>query len=562
MSAPRPAAHWSLSLGPGWGWSTHRVDTATVHVRGYIFDGGRTLTGEQAAKHAAPALFAARGDAELKSAFSRLAGHFALVVEAPDRLIATVDRTRSIPLLFGVHDDVVHLDDRGRRLRDRLNASHFDAPQALACAMSGYSVGAGTLYRDIRQLRAGEALVVEVGRHRTLRWFIYEAWRIQTIASPEKALSDLHRSMIERLAASADGRVIAVPLSAGLDSRFIAAGLKAVGYRHVRLFSYGRAGNHEALTAKAIAERLGYPWQFVPFTTASQRALFSDTAHEAGLWHEADTCGGVPFEQDWGAIARLRNEGYVPADAIIVNGQSGDFITGNHISPALATPVEESAEARRHRIILALTNKHYRLWRSLVTPDNDRIIAALLSREIDEACADLDTGAPHGVYEMLEYQDRQAKYVVAGQRTYDALGLDWRLPLWDDDYIAFWQRMPLEHKLRQNLYRRVLEADNWGGAWQNIPVNAKTITPRWIVPLRIMAKLASAPLGRARWHDIERRLFAWWMDPLRVSAAVPYLKVASDNRGARHAVAWLTERWLAGHDLSHAAILSMLGGPR
>jgi asparagine synthase (glutamine-hydrolysing) len=550
------SAMWKVTLGPGWGWSVHRLGAATVHLRGCIFDGARTLTGMQAAEHAVPRIIQADTDAALKQAFSRLAGHFALVIETPERLLATVDRTRSIPLMFGALDDVVMIDDRGPRLRDALGrgVADIDVDQALACAMSGYCVGAGTLYRGLQQLRAGEALCVDQGGQRRMRWFIYEAWRTQAIADPERRLSELHRHIMERLAASADGRTVAVPLSAGLDSRFIASGLKAVGYKNVQLFSYGRAGNHEAETAKAIADRLGYPWTFVPFTTAGQTAMFADPAHEAALWQHADTCGGAPFEQDWTAISALRAEGLIPADALVVNGQTGDFITGNHISPALAIPVAESAEARRSRVTSAIVAKHHRLWQHLATPENDARIKALLDAEIDDAGADLENGDAHGIYEMLEYQDRQAKYVISGQRTYDALGLDWRLPLWDDEYIEFWQHMPLEHKLRQSLYKKVLESDNWGGVWTNIPVNAKTITPSWIRPLRLAAKAVTAPLGRDAWHRLERRAFTWWMDPLRASTVVPYSQALRERRGARHAVSFIAERYLLKHGVTFEAM--------
>jgi asparagine synthase (glutamine-hydrolysing) len=153
---------------------------------------------------------------------------------------------------------------------------------------------------------------------------------------------------------------------------------------------------------------------------------------------------------------------------------------------------------------------------------------------------------------MIEYQDRQAKYVVSGQRTYDALGLDWRLPLWDDEYIQFWRRAEASLKRGQGLYRRVLEKDNWGGVWQNIPVNAKTIRPRWLIPLRLTAKALHAPMGRQAWHRFERRAFSWWMDPLRLSAVVPYRRALASRDDARHALAWITDRYLGQHGVTIA----------
>jgi asparagine synthase (glutamine-hydrolysing) len=283
--------------------------------------------------------------------------------------------------------------------------------------------------------------------------------------------------------------------------------------------------------------------------------MFADPEHQQRLWEDFDTCGGVPFEQDWIAIKALKSGGWISDDALIVNGQSGDFITGNHIPKTLFENVPNDEATRRQRIHESIFSKHYSLWSALLTPNNKERIAKLLADESDAGGASLlNPNAPHGVYEFLEYQDRQAKYVISGQRTYEALGYGWRLPLWDDEYVLFWRRVPVEYKARQSLYRKTLLADDWGGVWQDVPVNAKTIRPRWIVPLRIAAKLAFAPLGADRWHRAERRLLQWWMDPMRLSAVVPYSKAVRDNRGARHALAWLTDRYLMQHGVDINAL--------
>ncbi len=539
--------------GPGWGWTNFDGSAGRVSFKGYLTEGAQTFATQSAAERAGRAITGAKDDAALQQVLAELSGHFALIVQTPERTVAAVDRARSIPLLWGQSGGMVLIDDQGRRLRGRLElrASDLDPEQVLAVAMSGYSVGGRTMYRGLHELRAGEALVVERGSARTLRWFVYDAWRTEQMADPERRLSELHRFMIERLAKSADGRPICVPLSAGFDSRMVAAGLRAVGYRNVRLFAYGRPGNHEAETSKAIAERLGFPWTFVPFTGAKQRTMLADPEHERTIWQEADTCGGVPFEQDWIAIKTLKKNGWIPADAIMVNGQTGDFITGNHAPKEFLAELPASVETRRERVYAKVLSKHYSMWSALCRPQTNARIVKLLDDEVFAAGASFaEPNAPHGICEFLEYQGRQAKYVISGQRTYEALQLTWRLPLWDDEYIQFWRRAPLELKAGQNLYRRVLQADNWGDVWSNIPVNAKTIRPHWLVPLRLAAKVAFAPLGAERWHHAERRLFAWWMDSLRVSAVVPYSKAVADNRGARHGVAWLIERYLAQHEIN------------
>lgn len=543
---------FDIVVGPGRGWSEHRLAKGVMRFKGNVHLGMDTLEGAAAADHVAGLVSGARGEAALKAALATLHGHWAFAWSEPGRAIASVDRIRSTALLHGERDGRVMLDDRGRRLVERLGLGldSIDQLQKLSLAMAGYTIGDGTLYAPIRQLRPGEALIVDALGARVLRWFVYDAWQVEPKTDPEGEMDALLAMLVQRLAKAANGRRIAVPLSAGLDSRFVASGLKMAGYDNVQLFSYGRAGNHEARAAKAIAERLGYPWTFVPFTTASQRAMYADPAHRAH-WAEADTLTSVPFIQDWTAIRALQANRVIDADTIVVNGNSGDYISGAHAPAKLIDLAAPGAPAERERVAVgAVVGKHFRLWDALATPANDAVIAEALGRETRLAGCDFtEAQALHGIHEMLEYQDRQSKYVVSGQRTYEGLGLSWRLPLWDDEIVEFFRHAAPELKRGQALYRRSLERMNWGGVWRDIPVNAKTITPAWIRPIRFAAKLAFAPLGQRKWHRFERRAFVWWMDPLRTSVIVPYTTALMDRAGARHGGAWITDAYLAEHGI-------------
>ena len=54
----------------------------------------------------------------------------------------------------------------------------------------------------------------------------------------------------------ASNRQIAVPLSAGRDSRLVVSGLKHLGAENVTCYSYGPRGNFEGEIAKRICESL------------------------------------------------------------------------------------------------------------------------------------------------------------------------------------------------------------------------------------------------------------------------------------------------------------------
>jgi asparagine synthase (glutamine-hydrolysing) len=500
----------------------------------------------------------------LQKLLSGLGGHFAIVARGAGWTAGAVDRSRTIPLFIADGPTGWRLGfDAAALVREAgFGLADVDADGALSLAMAGYTTGGRTLYRDLTQLRAGECVFMRDGDEAAQRgrYHLWRPWRVDT-DSGERArrdLADLTIAVMARVLDDANGRQIAVPLSAGYDSRLIVSALKILGAHNVVTFAYGLPGNFEMRASREIAERLGFPWRFVPLGIAEQSRFFRGDLH-ADYLDYADTFASTPFEQDLLPVSALRKDGFIAADAVLVNGNSGDFISGNHIPPSLlsASPDLTSSQ-RRARICSALVDKHYSLWTLLNTPERNARIVQNLEAELADIGVDAgDAAADYGLYEYLEFVNRQTKYVVSGQRVYEFLGHDWSLPLWDDDYLGFWERMPLALKARQRLYREMLEAENWGGVWPDISINSRSMRPLWLIPLRAAGKLAAAPFGAKVWHAWDHRLFSYWYELLGNYAVVPYGRVVADRRGFRNAISWHTEAYLAAKGLGYDGLAKL-----
>lgn len=537
-----------------------------VLVRGVLFSGepglGAVLDalspGDPASAAAAPPDVGA-----LAQALAALDGHFALIARIGTRTLAVVDRVRSYPLIQGT--DGGHrwiLSDRGDRVETCLDLGPgaVDPDAALAVGLAGYTIGNSTLYGAVRQVGAGTASLWDGGRGpETVRYHRYAPWRVLDLGTDHAArdaAAAVTLTILRKAADSIGDRPVLVPLSAGRDSRLIASGLQAVGVKDIRCFAYGLPGNHEAETSRRIAERLGLSWTFVPFGNRMMRAV-QTSADYRGFIAASDSLTGIHFPQDLAALRALERQRLLPRDAVIINGQSGDFITGNHVPDSLITPDRPATPgARQDAVLDAVLTKHFRQWRLLATPAALQRLRTRLAEEI-AAIGGIgdDPATDHGLFEWLEFQDRQSKYVVNGQRAYDHLGYDWRLPLWDTAYLDFWAGVPPRHKQRQRLYADMLVATNWGGVWRDVPVNARTIRPRWMIPVRAACKLAHAPYlatgtARARWHRFERQVIDYWTGNLCAAAFVPYGRVLRDRRGAWSAIAWHIEAYLAGKGIA------------
>ena len=348
-----------------------------------------------------------------------------------------------------------------------------------------------------------------------------------------------------------------LPLSGGFDSRLVASGLHRHGCRAVTCFSYGHAGNFEAAAARQVAARLGYPWHFIAHDARLIQQTLAGDDFRAYV-ETSDTGAALPFFQDFAAITSLRAQGLVPDGAIFINGNSGDYISGNHVPTKIYdAPSRMSWQARLDRLIAAFSAKHFSLWRDLRTPANVAIIGGELARlAARDIPARLPEGLDHAVWEALELDARQSRFVINGQRIYEHFGHGWRLPLWDNDYLDFWQAVPPSQKRAQTLYRETLLSADWGGVWRSIPLNPQR---RWHLPpvamgLRVLAKVLFAPMPRRVWEEFDRRAFSYWTDVLGTSAMRPYRDLLFDRRGARGPNSFRSLDLLAGHGVAVDAL--------
>ncbi len=518
-------------------WRKSTIGSKTVWFRGYVNGVSRDVLVGEAAHQTAKSL---------PEWLRNIDGHFAVVVQSPRFFFAASDRIGSCPLLWSLNAESLLVSDSGPAMEKELGLgpSSVDHDVASAFALSGYSIADRTVYHKVKLLGPGDYVWRDEYEHGIET---YATWRpvegLDTASYQPSKLNELHERMFDKLVSSLDGRPVVVPLSAGLDSRFIASGLKRWGYENVVCVSYGIPDNPDATIARTVADRLGYEWHFIPYSNQMfRRAYYSDDYAE--YMRFADTLSSVHFVGEYLMMAQLKEGGHLDERAIIINGQSGDFLTGNHIPAALLDGNRDPAQ-RMQTIISAFVEKHYKLWNSLKRTPHIDLIEALLEKEIENV-----GGLPdkliedYGLYEQLEFINRQSKYVIGSVRTYEYFGHEWRLPLWDMEYLKFWEGAPLNAKAHQTLYKQTLRESNWGEVWQNIHVNPQRISPKWIIPIRVFLKILFAPFGRQAWHQFERRFLDYFMTTTCGYAPWTYFEVVTDSRKPFNALAFYIEHYL------------------
>ena len=479
-------------------------------------------------------------------------GHFAIVVQRDELTFVAVDKIRSSPLFFTKIKNNFFIDCDPKNL---INLNEFDKEidesAKLEIAMSGFTIGNKVIYKNLHSLKAGEVVLLQNDSYKCLQYYRYFGEIIdKSFEKYLEELSEVTLNIFRKMLDQIGNRQIIIPLSAGYDSRLIASVLKFLGAKNVKCYSYGSPGNFEIKIAKAIAQKLCYEWKLIPLTHKSEKKFYASKDYKNYLDYSETYCS-VPNIQSLSTIKYLKEINWINDDAVFINGNSGDFISGGHININMKDNSKiEIIKLRKENILSQLIEKHFSLWGYLKTNLNKDNLKVNLWNEIVEGCSDIQKNSnDHLLYEYSEFIDRQSKYVISGQRMYEYYGYDWRLPLWNDEYLLFWQKVPLNFKLKQKLYIEMLKKNNFGNVWgDDLPVNKKQITPRWIIPLRFICKIPFSLFGKRgkkAWKQFDINFFFYFRDITHMMDTQNYIKVVMDIfKRPKINVSWLTKDYL------------------
>ncbi|MDC0476390.1 asparagine synthase-related protein [Alphaproteobacteria bacterium] len=219
-------------------------------------------------------------------------------------------------------------------------------------------------------------------------------------------------SILDGVRDRANGRQIAIPLSAGLDSRLIVSGLKHLGTKNLVCFSYGLKNNFEAKEAKIVADSLGVDWHFVPLSVRQQRQFYTTPTYQ-NYFKFTHNYTSTPFQQDFYPLHSMLMSGTIDKDALVVNGNSGDFISGGHI-PASIRNINALTGDAYVTLIDEFLKKYLSLWVSRFSPKQCNRMGNILWSDVATDGL-LEANMPaYAIWEWLEFVNRQSKYVICG----------------------------------------------------------------------------------------------------------------------------------------------------
>ena len=524
-------------------WDVISSNGSSLWFKGYLLNITTAKVFNQLLK-----IFTERGSPKLAitNFLIELDGHFAFIWQNQDVTLVAVDKICSIPIYYNNIKNKYVISSNAQRLKDNFSTGlKFDTEALLEVSMSGYTIGRKMLYQDLYQLTAGEFILFDnyndIVRDYYYTYLPYELHG-RDIELLSNQFTDVILESLQSVIDLACDRQIVVPLSAGKDSRLIVSGLKHLGYKNITCFSYGRKGQYEVKTASSVANKLGDPWYFIELNHRSQREFFQSSLFKEYL-EKYNNLSGSQHIQEVSPVYQLINSGVISKDAIFINGNTGDFISGGHIKQDMMNSTSESAYSY-------FLGKHYSLWNQFRSEHNDKRIITSLESVLNDRRIEIDFESFYTAYETLEYLGRQSKFIPKMMNTFEYFEYDWMMPLWSNAFLNFWEGVPFEYKLEQKLYNYTILKNNWGNVWKDIPCNNTSIRPLTILLMRNACKAFFLFSDKKKWKEFDNKWFMYWYDPAVIMPFIDYSQHCFNDDSPRSSLSWASKEFLLANGVS------------
>lgn len=410
------------------------------YVKGQAFD-NMTLLSEQEIYRQC---LAAYTKDQLNEFLYKLNGRFSITLSVGDQTILIADKLKTFPLLYFKTAKGYAVADLGDTVLEVMSSVSLNALAVKEYVSAGYVSENNTLLEDCLIVPA--ASYVCIGPQKVTETRYYSQHLLPPILDTEQLsplVNNILERVIERMRLVAGHRTIVIPLSGGYDSRLIACLCKKYAIPNVICYTYGIKNSTEIEASRRVAEKLSFPWLYIEYTPEKWERLINGPLFDRYIRYGGNL-NTIPHIQDFLAIKELRERHLIPEGAIVVPGHTGDVIGGSHLPSHIS----------KHTVGREIYEKYFeinvlkRRYQKEVLAYIDQSIEKYFPIETKEACLQ--------AFHIWNIRTRQANFITNSVRAYELNGLDWYLPLWDDEFEQFWNAIPCETRIGSKLYNDYL----------------------------------------------------------------------------------------------------------
>jgi asparagine synthetase B (glutamine-hydrolysing) len=272
------------------------------------------------------------------------------------------------------------------------------------------------------------------------------------------------RLATERCMRHRPGHPVAITLSGGLDSRAVAL---AIDKAHLPITSitYGAAESPDAIYARQLAEVIGlehhhiedlWPSLVEQSSTVCDRILGPSPSGKRGFYaaqYDRVCWRSEAMAAMYGLTSMIWHPLYRRFMRIMLNGTSGDAMTGSHLTPNLLF------SPTRKQVIDDLRRRQLWQYRDLLERVLAKSFFARGSGELGEYFAgtfkEIDADEPMALANIWDMENRQRRGSFQSF-TIERYFCTCRSPFLDDELVDFLRTVPPLYRFQQRVYKRML----------------------------------------------------------------------------------------------------------
>lgn len=417
-----------------------------VYTKGYVYYYGKTIK-ELDLCDFFKGIFLNKDLEKLK----KVNGCFSCVIELENDIFLVSDRVASFPLYYSI--DGKYISDSVDVIIDAMKESvNIDKNNVIELLASNYITGEETVYKEIKIVNLGQIINISENNIKSEYYFkhIHSYKEEKDYDEVKNEYDKRNNKIFDNLISSLDGRTAVIPLSGGYDSRYIACMLKRKNYNNVICYTYGDKDTYEVQYSRKVAEKLNYKWYFIEYTKEEWKNMF-DKEFERYCEFEHNYIS-VPHIQDFIALKKLKERGIINDDCIIVNGFCGDLPAGSFL---LNQSDEEFINLNFNWVTNYIYKQNYKNIK--VKKEYEETIKNKIKQHIQNLSIEIkDIKSLEQILEEWFTGARPCKWVVNSNRVYEFFGMEWRMPLWDNEFVDFFYSLDYKNRESCKFYIKYL----------------------------------------------------------------------------------------------------------
>jgi hypothetical protein len=257
---------------------------------------------------------------------------------------------------------------------------------------------------------------------------IRDAYLKSSISEKEEDLVSRGASIFRRMFSDVPKGTHIVPLSGGLDSRAILAGLLDAGlHSEIIAVTYGTPGSLDYEIPALLCKKSGVRHERIDLTETELPREFGEISADSGQWFFFDAAYRTLITRKYGE------------DAIYWSGFMGGELAGTHCLPVPSQSWDAACTefARHNRFVQSVNFCHPDFQPEAALPSQPIFEGGLLKYD-----------------DQLDFAIRQMSYVkpVVMQERYN-----WQAPLLDSEWVYFILSVPHRYRLKEGLYSKILK---------------------------------------------------------------------------------------------------------